>query len=158
MKYLKTYESIKSTDESILDKFYTAFDEHEKYIKNKWVYDSASQLLKHYNVPEVFLDEFRLLHFLYDNRFYRTGDKKTDNKVKNLIKKKCLDSIVNKIDNEPSLYVDIKEMFDKRPNWNDSNRFGNVSNGPTKYIYYMLYSAINKNAPDYIKDTNKYNL
>jgi hypothetical protein len=67
----------------------------------------------------------------------------------------CLNKIVAKIDKNPDLYIKIKEMFADRPNWNDSNRFGNVGNGPTKNIYFLLQSAITKNAPKYIKRSDK---
>ncbi len=164
MKYIKTYESRTVNSESIkgLENFFKAYKEYENgynYGYNyKSRYENSISRANNYNIPKELYDEFLLLDFYYQGNWkYGLGHtKEINNYIKKEIKKAASNSIISKLDNNFDLYTDLKKMFEKRPKWNNTGSFDNISDASIKYTYFLLDAAL-KNVPT-IKNMEKFNL
>lgn len=161
MKYLKTFEKeiINSYLREALEYFFTQYELFKKSGGNQPYYQDIVNVAKSYHIPEIFHYEFSILYFLYE---YRGWWNKNNNAaladfIKKEIKKQLVETIIDKFNNDSNNYYLLKEIFDKRPEWNNSRSLRGVSQGVVKYIFMLFYKAIN-NAPQWIKDSNKYNL
>ena len=69
-----------------------------------------------------------------------------------------MNSVLQKFEKEPSLYIELKSMIDKRKNFSNINSFGYIYDTSMKYTW-MLFNTAIRNAPKWIVDANdKYNL
>jgi len=151
MKYLRLYEEY----DNIINHFLKKFSEYIKMYKNAYL-----DPMNYYNIPNSLEEEFALLYYLYDQNTYnswKSGDKQEDNSAKRKIKQYIQNLIIKKMNENPKIYDELQSVFDKRPNWGNSNKFGSISEANIKYIFFNLHSAL-KNAPEHLKQANKYNL
>lgn len=159
MKYLKTIEKVTSFDiKNFLDK-YEDFNK-SNYFKNQFTSKDVNiySIYKHFNFPEEIKEDLYILIFLYNNSYsWKTGYLKEDNYTKRKVKEYVEKLVLNKIEKTPSLYNKIENIVNKHPNFNNSRKFGYLSNSTIRYIMFFLNTIVRK-TPNYIKDTNKYNL
>lgn len=156
MKYLKTFEGeiVNSESSKALEYFFSQFNLFEsKY--HQFSVDSA----KSANIPMFLYDDYSFLFFLYNykgwwNNYY---DKSIIDFIKREIKNRVIKSVINKFEEDPNNYILLKSVFDKRPEWNNPRSLQGLNSGATKYIFMLFYKALNS-APQWIKDSNKYNL
>jgi hypothetical protein len=141
MKYIKKYES--GLKEGALKTFFDDYNNYLRtYFKNNPYY--------YYDIPEIFHEEFDLLHFLYGKSIiWRNYDKTINNYIKKEVKKFALESIIKKFEDDTNNYAKLKEVLDKRPHF--------LSRASIKYIFFLFQAAIKK-TPSWIKDSNRYNL
>jgi hypothetical protein len=156
VKHLKSFEKLVNSEFiKALDDFYK---EYEYYNKQPYSYDAKkSGTFYHYDLPDFILDEFNLLHFLYQNRNrWKSGNEHCDEFVKKEIKKVALKSLIKKIDEDANNYSSLKNALDKRTKFNNYNSLEYIHNAATKYIFFLLISAINKSPLS--KNLARYNL
>ena len=152
MKYLKFFEN--SINDIALNKFFEDYIYFKRTHAN-FIGDVIS-VAKNYNIPEIFYDEFVMLFFLYDKGFFwKQNIKKEDTYVKNNVKKHILNLIIEKFKNDPRTYILLKKCLDRK--FNSRGSFEYIGISTIKYIFFLFKAAI-KNAPDWIEDTEKYNL
>lgn len=159
MKHLKTFEKVTTFDiKYFLDK-YNDFNNGNYFLnqlKSKDV--TIYSIYKNFNFPEEIKNELYILIFLYNNTYsWKTGYEKDDNYIKRKVKEYIQKIILDKIQKNPNIYFEIKKIVDKYPNFNNSGSFGYLSNSTIRYILFLL-NSIERKTPNYIKDTNKYNL
>jgi hypothetical protein len=161
MKYIKKFEK-EIINPYLLDALEYFFNQYNIFKKSggkrTYIQDIIS-MAKSYKIPEIFHHEFCILYFLYE---YRGWWNKTDNSslgdfIKKEIKKQMLDSIIKKFNDDTNNYYLLKDIFDKRPGWNNRRSLSSINQGVVKYIFMLFDKSIN-NAPQWIKDSNKYNL
>lgn len=162
MKYIKTFEG--RTVNTILIKgledFFKEYENRKNTPSNIYTHNSCITKAKNYNIPEELFDEFLLLYFLYDSflpyQRYRSSSEQVTKHIKKEVKKLALNSILKKIEDNMEIYLKIKNVFIKRPRWNDSGSFDKVNDMPTNYFYFLLKSAISK--IPWLNDAQKFNL
>ena len=153
MKYIKTFErEIVNTE--LLKSLEYFFSQYNIFTTK---YENALNRAKMNNIPEFLYDDFSILFFLYECRGWWSKYEISADFVKREIKKQTLNSIINKFNEDPGKYFILKDIFDKNPKWNDARSLHGVSGGTVKYIFMLFYKAVNE-APQWIKDSNKYNL
>jgi hypothetical protein len=109
-----------------------------------------------YNIPDIFFDDYLILEYYY--KLYSNWQPEEKQVVKKILKKYVMNSVLQKFEKEPSLYIELKSMIDKRKNFNNTGSFDNISDASMKYTYLLFNTAI-RNAPKWIVDANdKYNL
>jgi hypothetical protein len=155
MKYLKKFENVHDSDLSL--KYF--FDKYYGYKKIYTTFDTkVTNLINNFDIPKMFYDDIFILYFLYKERFFWTKNiKKEDEYTKMLVKKYVLNSILKKFEKDPLSYISLKSTLNKRKNFNDIRSFGYIGNAIIKYIFFLLTDAVKK-APDWLKDTEKYNI
>lgn len=155
MKHLKTFErEIVNTE--LLKALEYFFSQYNIFISK--YQDYPLNRAKTYNIPEFLYDDFSILYFLYEYRGWWSNNYNISaDFVKREIKTQTLNSIINKFNEDSNKYFILKDIFDKNPKWNDARSLHGVSGGTVKYIFMLLYRAVNK-APQWIKDSNKFNL
>lgn len=160
MKYIKKFEREIVNDylREILEYFFKQYELFKISAGGTYKQHSLDRA-KTYSVPEFLYDEFCILHFFYNSKGWWNNyyDKAVVDFLKREIKKQTLESIINKFEEDINNYYLLKNVFDKRPKWNDSRSFNGINDSTVRYIFMLFYKAVN-NAPQYIKDTNKYNL
>jgi len=136
-----------------VDDFFNGFEE----FKNNPYYSNSIGRAKNYNLPAFIFDEFALLDYLYKRRVWWSKDSMSDKNTKREVKKFALESILKKFEEDPDKYFELKKVLDNRPNFNNTGSFDGISDASVKYIFFLLRASINK-APEWITNTNNYNL
>lgn len=150
MKYIRTYEKYSLSE---IEEFLENYNKSKKrYILKDWIWYANN-----YGIPEIFHEEFFILYFLYKHiEIWKSGYTKEDNRVKDCVKEYVNDLIINKFQENPNSYFELKNVIDKTGNF-DPRSLNNISNKYLKYVFLALLSALKK-APDWIKNSEKYNL
>ena len=151
MKYLKTFEN--------LDDLKYFLDKHNAYVYH--MYQTSyhpEELANNYFIPKEIIDDFSIVYYFYEKDFYwKKGDKVDNNRIKREMKKYIISTILNKIENEPELYLTIKKFLDKRKKFNDTGSFDYITNRTIKYFYFILHDVIRR-VPDWLIDSINFNL
>jgi len=152
MKHLKTFEakqSIKDIKYKIRD-FLIKFEDavNRNYLTP----------MHYYEIPKEFEYEFLILQFLYSdthNRYapnwktnWKQGDN-TDKYIKRQVKNYVQQLILEKFNNDPSLYQKLRKII--------NDKHGMPRNAADRYLLFNFITAV-KNAPEYVKMIDNYNL
>jgi len=156
MKYLKTYEaktaeSIDSIKHSIED-FLIKFEKHMEGYSNLH--------LNHFNFykfPSELEYEFSILYYMYRNVDWKKGYSKIDKYIKQQVKKYVKKLIIKKFEENPDIYFKLKSTFDGHQKWGTRGTFQYINSAAIRYIFFAFSDAL-KNAPEYLSQSNKYNL
>ena len=148
MKYLKSFENyinVESPPKELEDFFKKYTDSYTHYNK-----------LYTQKIPTEFHEEYKILFFLYgySENWKQWGGspetKKYNRKIKNLIKKYTLKSILKKFDDKPNLYFELEKIVEEKP-------LKYIYAAAEKYTYFLFDAAIRK-APEFIKQSQMYNM
>lgn len=156
MKYIKTFETKVNLDN---EKGYQEFlKEYNSNIARVYNLQHYKYMLENYNFPEIFLHEFSMLYYYYKtySRYVRYMDKSVLNYIKKTVKKEALNSIIKKLEENPGIHIDLKLALDAR-DLNGTGFFDSIHDASIKYIFFLFYNALKK-APEWIKNSQQYNL
>lgn len=118
----------------------------------------SNRYLESWKFPKIFMEEIYMLYFLYDKRYKWSTDIPTiNNYIKKNIKNLTFNSMLNKIKDNEKYYFELRDFLEKRKKFNNKSSFDYIDTAPINYIYFALYRVI-KNVPEYIKNSEKYNL
>lgn len=148
-----TERKLTQEEEKEVQKTYQEFLNLPGWIKNM-IAKRVYSFINIYNFPKELFDEFFLAYCYYDEDYWRDWDKTINNKVKNIVKKKIIEGIIEKFKKDYDIYSKIKEILDKRPGFNDSGSFDYIGAATHKNIWFLLKQALEK-APEYIKRSSK---
>lgn len=152
MKYLKKFE--RETNVYLVDALKYFFKQYDLFkISNVGTYYQHSlKIAKSRNIPEFLYDEFTILFFLYNHKGWWNNyyDKPVIDFIKKEIKKETVKSIINKFEKNPEYYIKLLEYLEE-------HTIADAYDSTIKYIYFLFHAAI-KNAPDWLKNSEKYNL
>lgn len=150
MKYIKTFE-VKQQQIDIATKEF--FDKYESY-KNGSIsngYKKMIEMAKMYSIPSSLHEEFCILGYLYDKDWnWKKGITIVDKRVKDQVKNEIKNRIIQKFEDDPKLYSELKKIVEKVMRVRSSVAY-------IKYIFLQFFTAI-RHAPEWITDTTKYNL
>jgi len=120
--------------DDILNRFYRLFSR----IEDTWLYNDIKSGVRHF---VSWCDYINTLN----------------NHVKNSVKLNVINSMINKMKDDPRNYTILETFLNKRPKFNKPGSFDYVRKATHNHIYYTLHRAL-KNTPEHIKDSLKYNL
>lgn len=150
MKYIKTYEIRRKFNNYYKEKTDALNTFYEDFENNK------SDVV-FFGIPKVFKDEYAMLYFYYDgyntSGYYSPNNydtKKVMDYIKKNIKNDAINSILKKIEDDSTLYLELDKMLNDKP-------IRDIRNAKVKYVFFTFFTA-RKRVPDWIKDSFNYNL